>query len=78
MMKKKLLSYQNVSKYYEHNCLQKFILLFVSLLQFLLLKTVIFGWNLFYLSKKKRPSRSNFRIKNVSNALEFLITPDQP
>ena len=36
------LNHQKVPKYYEHNCLQTFILLFMSLLTALIVKTVIF------------------------------------
>ena len=38
MMKENLLNYQKVSKYYEHGCLQNFILLFMSLLTTLIVK----------------------------------------
>ena len=51
--KENLLIYQNVSKYYEHGCLQIFLSLFTSLLTALIVKnSSYFGWNLLYLSKK--------------------------
>ena len=40
--KKNLVNHQRVSKYYEHNCLQNFLLLLCLYQQFLYLKTVIF------------------------------------
>ena len=38
-------------KYYNHNCLQRFLLFFMSLLTAPIVKTIIFGWNLLFLSK---------------------------
>ena len=51
--KKKMLNYQKVSKYYEHDCLQNFLLLFTTLLTALIVKNrLYFGWNLLHVSKK--------------------------
>ena len=41
--KKNFLNDQIVSKYYEHDCLQRFVLLFISLLTDLIVKNS--GWN---------------------------------
>ena len=37
------------SNYYEHDCFQNFIFLFMSLLTALIIKKLSFGWNLFSL-----------------------------
>ena len=50
--KENLLNHQKVSNYYEHGCLQNFVLLFMPLLTILIVNnSYFFGWNLLYLSK---------------------------
>ena len=57
-----MLNHQKVSKYYEHNCLQSFFLIFEFLLTALIVKTSPTGWNLLYLSKKRpRPNLKGFQ-----------------
>ena len=50
------------SKYYVHDYLQNFILLFMFLLTAPIVKNSHFGWNLLYLSKKRPgPNLKAFR-----------------
>ena len=48
---KKYLVKHRKFKYCNHDCLQKFLLFFMSLLTVPFVKTVMFGWNLLFLSK---------------------------
>ena len=50
--KENLVKHQNISKYYDNDCLQKFLLFFMSLLTAPLIKNWHFGWNLLNLLMK--------------------------
>ena len=54
--KENLLNHQKVSEYYEHDCLQNFHLLFISLLPALIVKNspFLFGIYFIFLKKKKK------------------------
>ena len=61
--KENLLNHQNVSKYYEHGCLQNFLLPFMSLLTALIAKKshVLAGIYFFFLKKRLRPNLKSFQ-----------------
>ena len=60
--KKNLLNYQKVSKYYEHDCLQNFILLFMSLLTVLIVKNAhILAWSWLFQKKCYRSNLKGFQ-----------------
>ena len=62
--KKDLVKHQKVSIYYHHDCLQNFILLFMSILTAPVVEKSFFGWNLLYLSKKgPRPNLKSFQYR---------------
>ena len=52
---KNLLKFQQVSKYFEPNCLQNFLLLFISLLTVLIVKNGHILAKVFFTILKKRP-----------------------
>ena len=65
MVKKKLLIYQKVSKYYEHGCLQKFLSLFMSLLTALIGENshILGGIYFIFLKNRRRPTWKAFNTK---------------
>ena len=58
--KESLLNHQKVLKYYENDCLQKFILLFMSLLTALIVKNSLILAVIYFIFIKKHP-RPNFK-----------------
>ena len=53
--KENLLNYQKVAKYYEHDCLQNFIILFISFLTALIVENSLLFAEIFFVFLKKRP-----------------------
>ena len=51
--KENLLIYQNVSKYYEHGCLQNFLLLFIPLLTALIVKNSNILADIYFIFRQK-------------------------
>ena len=74
--KKNLLNYQKVSKYYEHDCLQNFILLFMSLLTALIVKNShILAWSWLFQKKCHRSNLKGFQYqiwKSVKRSGKWL------
>ena len=61
--KENLLTYQNVSKYYEHRCLQNFLSLFISLLTALIVKksNILAGIYFIFPQKHRRLNLEGFQ-----------------
>ena len=61
--KENLLTYQNVSKYYEHGCLQNFLSLFMSLLTALIVKksNILAGIYFIFPQKHRRLNLEGFQ-----------------
>ena len=57
------LTIKKVSKYYEHDCLQNFLLLFMSLLRALIVKNshILAGIYFIFLKKRSRPNLKGFQ-----------------
>ena len=55
-----LVKHQKVSKYYENDCLQNFLLLFRSLLTPKFVKNIYLGYNFLSLSKKRPKTNLKF------------------
>ena len=77
--KENLLSNQKASKYYEHDCLQNFILLIMSLLTGLvdnsshILPGIYFTQGLLDVPSKNLIEKEDFRIQALMKKLIFLI-----
>ena len=78
--KESLLNYQKVSKYYEHDCLQNVVLLFMSPLKALIVKNShILIWIYFiFLQITPRPNMRDFNIKfglnkKIGNAVAGIL-----
>ena len=61
--KENLLNHQKVWKYYKHDCLQNFLLLFISLLTALTIKNshIVAGIYFIFLNKLPRPNLKDFQ-----------------
>ena len=62
-MKGKFANYQKLWKYYEHDCLQNFLLLFMFLLTALIVKNIhiLAGIYFIFLKNRPRPNLKGFQ-----------------
>ena len=74
-----MLIYQNVSKYYEHSCLQNFLSLFMSLLTALIFKNshILARIYFIFLTKRRRPKLKGFQYQiwtSVKRSRNYLLS----
>ena len=79
--KENLVKNQKVSKYYIRGCLQKFCLVFMSLMNTRIVKKrLYFGWNLLYLSQKtsrKKLESLSITKLDLSERIEKVVTKQE-
>ena len=73
--KENLLNHKKVSKYYEYDCLQNFILLFMSSLTSFIVKNsrILTGIYFIFLTKRSRPNLKGFQYQIWTSVVRQIL-----